>query len=78
MAAPHNGELRRLTVERIFCMKEQTSLTPSQLLDYCIAKLSRVPYTMETEVTVGNTVKEVSGLLEQLKKAITTAENEDV
>lgn len=78
MAESHNGELRRLTVERIFCMKEQTSLTPSQLLDYCVIKLNRVPYTMETEATVGNAVKEVAGLLEQLKKVIVTAENDDV
>lgn len=59
-------------------MKEQMALTPSQLLDYCIVKLSRIPYNMETEATVGNTVKEVSSLLEQLKKVIITAENDDV
>lgn len=78
MAESYNGKPRRLTAERTLFMKEQMALTPSQLLDYCIVKLSRIPYNMETEATVGNTVKEVSSLLEQLKKVIITAENDDV
>ena len=58
-------------------MEQSLSLTPTQLVDYCIIKIGRIPYSMETEKTVGEPLKEISGLLEQLKKVIVSV-NDDV
>lgn len=58
-------------------MEKTTSLTPTQLLDVCLLKISRIPYTMETEKTVGSELKEVSELLLKLKSAFTEG-NDDV
>ena len=58
-------------------MEEKTSLTPVQLLDYCVFKLRRIPYDMDHEETIGKELKDVAGLLSQLKSAI-CMEKDDV
>ena len=51
-------------------MENAMELTPSQLLDYCMTKLRRIPYNMENENEVGIPVKEVTMLLGKLKDAL--------
>lgn len=52
-------------------MENSMELTPSQLLDYCITKLRRIPYNMENEQEISIPVKEVAMLLGKLKDALT-------
>lgn len=51
-------------------MENSTVFSPTQLLDYCILKLHKVPYNMDNETEVGVPLKEVSILLEKLKNAL--------
>lgn len=58
-------------------MMNMMELTPFQLLDYCMTKLRRIPYTIETEITVGEPVKEVTALLGKLQEALYPKQKED-
>ena len=49
----------------------QNGLTATQVLALVQTKLGKIPYTLETEATVGLPIRECVMLLEKLKEAIT-------